>query len=439
MASHTTVPVARAIKVAESELVVAVCRSAAILIGIFLAPGYLSPAPPRTAATLVVISASVYNAALLVAYWRGTTFKGMRIATVAADMGFVTLWVYIASPTGDRLFGLYYVLVVVAALWFGVIGTTATAATGAGLYLLALHAGGTGAADFERAMTQQIPVLVLAAVVAGYMADAQRREREAWNRDRVALAQYEGRRRIIQEFYERLTPQRLPSVPGLDVGLRFRPALRMGAGDYYDLLTITPGRYLVVVADVAGKYAGSLMQVPFLKFSLLAAARAGRSPAGILAQVNDNMFPQPDEDADRIISACCALLDVQAATFTYASAGHDPPLLIRERTKEALTLERGDLVMGVQPGIAYQEETVPLEPGDTVVLCTDGVIEATDARDQQFGLEGLQAAAVAGVGLGLQADELARQLFLQVRDFARGGQRDDDMTLMVLRFRPPQG
>jgi sigma-B regulation protein RsbU (phosphoserine phosphatase) len=360
----------------------------------------------------------------------------MRVATVAADMCFVTLWVYLAAPEATRLFGLYYVLVVVAALWFGVIGTTATAVTGAAMYMLALQAGGALPADTGTALRQQIPVLVLAAVVVGYMADAQRREREAWNRDRVTLAQYEGRRRIIQEFYERLTPQRLPQVPGLDVGLRFRPALRMGAGDYYDLLTIAPGRYLAVVADVAGKYAGSLMQVPFLKFSLLAAARAGQSAGGILSQVNDNMFPQADDEAERIISVCCVAIDVEAATITYASAGHDPPLLIRERTREAITLERGGLVMGVQPGIVYEQEALSLEPGDTLVLYTDGVIEASDARGQQFGLDGLKAAVVAGVGLGLGADELARQLYLRVREFARGGQRDDDMTLMVLRFQP---
>jgi sigma-B regulation protein RsbU (phosphoserine phosphatase) len=148
------------------------------------------------------------------------------------------------------------------------------------------------------------------------------------------------------------------------------------------------------------------------------------------------MFPQAEDEAERIISVCCVAIDVEAATMTYASAGHDPPLLARQGTREAITLERGGLVMGVQPGIVYEEETLSLEPGDTLVLYTDGVTEASDSRGQQFGLEGLKAAVVAGVGLGLGADELARQLFLRVREFARGGHRDDDMTLMALRFQP---
>jgi len=437
MSSRIWPPVAGTRRVAESELVVAVCRTAAILIAI-VSPGYVrGGVPPSPFEHVAVITAAVYNAALLILYWRNIRFRGMRAAAVATDVAFVTIWVYLAIPAGASIFGLYYLLVVVAALWFGVIGTTATAAGSAGLYMLALHAGGASPAALDQALTQQIPVLVLAAVVAGYMADAQRRERESWDRDRGVLTEFENRRKIIQEFYDRLAPQRLAAAEGLDVGLRFRPALQMGAGDYYDLLTVTPGRYLAVVADVGGKYAGSLMQVPFLKFSLLAAARSGQSAAGILTQVNNNMFPQAEEDADRIVSLCCLLIDVQAGSVTYASAGHDPPLLVRGGSKEIITLQRGDLVMGVQPGVAYQQETVSLEPGDTLVLYTDGVTEATNAGGQQFGLEGVQAAVRAGVGLEMEADALAHQVFLTVRDFARGGHRDDDMTLMVLRFRPP--
>jgi serine phosphatase RsbU (regulator of sigma subunit) len=420
-------------------LVVAVCRTAAILLaGLFTQRHTVLLGERIAIAEAAVLAAALYNGGLLVLYWRRIAVRGLRLATVATDMAFVTLWVYLAGAEGLRLFGLYYLLVVVAALWFGVIGTTLTAGVGAALYLLALYTRDVPLADLDVALSQQIPVLVLAAVVAGYMADAQRREREAWHRDRLVLAQYEGRRKIIQEFYDRLTPQTLRPVPGLDVGLRFRPALRLGAGDYYDLLTIAPGRYLALVADVAGKYAGSLMQVPFLKFSLLATARAGHSVGQMLASVNANMFPQPDEEKDRIVSLCCVLLDVGAGTLTYASAGHDPPLLIRARTKEVAVLGSGGLVMGVEPEARYSEETLALEPDDTLVLYTDGVIEASDASGRQFGLEELRAAAVAGVGLGLGADQLARRIFLQVRDFARGGQRADDMTVFVLRYRPPQ-
>ena len=432
-------PTARQPSATESELVVAVCRAAAIVIAAVLSPGYIRmPGAPRLMGELALLAASIYNAGLLILYWRRIAVRRLRLAMVAADMGFVTLWVYLAGSDGLRLFGLYYVLVVVAALWFGLIGTTLTAAAGAGLYLLALYASETPPAELELVLTQQIPVLVLAAVVAGYMADARRREREAWHRDRLTLAQYEGRRKIIQEFYDRLTPQTLQPVEGLDVGLRFRPALRMGAGDYYDLLTIAPGKYLALVADVAGKYAGSLMQVPFLKSSLLAAARSGQSASEMLASVNAYMFPETDEERDRIVSLCCALIDVEAATLTYASAGHDPPLLVRAGSKEVVVLGSGGLVMGVEPEASYPEETLALEPGDTLVLYTDGVVEASDAAGRQFGLEGIEGVAVAGVGLGLAAEEMARQLFLRVREFARGGERADDMTVLVLRLQPPQ-
>lgn len=431
-------PTARPPSPVQSELVVAVCRTAAIFIAALVAPGYLRDVEgPSLGEDLALLAASIYNAGLLILYWRRIGFRGQRPATVGADMAFVTLWVYLAGPDGLRLFGLYFVLVVVAALWLGVVGTIAAAGAGAGLYLLALHGAQVAPADLELALTQQIPVLVLAAVVAGYMARAQRREREAWHEDRLQLAQYEGRRKMIQEFYDRLTPQRLQPVEGLDVGLRFRPALHMGAGDYYDLLTIAPGRYLAVMADVGGKYSGALMQVPFLKFSLLAAARSGESAGEMLASVNARMFPRPEEEWDRLVSVCCAIIDVEAATVSYSSAGHDPPLLVRAGSKEVVVLEQGGLVMGVEPEVSYGEETLPLEPGDTLVLYTDGVIEASDAGGRQFSFEELKDAAVAGVGLGLGAEGLAHQLFLRVREFARGGRRADDMTLFVLRFRPP--
>jgi len=415
----------------ESEMVVAVFRTAFILLVMF-SPGVIKGLGRYSLALQIsVVAAGIYNLVLLFCYWRGVGFRGQRYLTLGGDLAFITAWVFLTGERGADLFPLYYALVVIAGLWFSVVGTLLVALAAATLYLAALTLTPHSVPLLAEAVRSQIPFLFLVAVIVAYMVDARSRERETWHQTSILLTQYQERRRMMQEFYEQLAPRALDSVPGLGVGLRFRPALRMGAGDYYDLLELSPGNYAVAVADVAGKFAPGMSKLPALKYALHAAARVHVTPAKVMGAVNTLIYD--DLQPDMFISMWYGLYHSDQGLLTFASAGHNPPLLARHGTREVQELSDSGLVIGINPQGEYQERSVQLQPGDTLVLYTDGVVGACNAQGEEFGMERLQALAIAASALDLPADQVADRIFAQANEFARGGAHRDDMTVLVLR------
>jgi len=427
-------------RIYESEMVVAVFRTAFILLVMF-SPGVIKGLGRYSLALqLSVLLAALYNVALLFTYWRGLGFRGQRYFTVTVDLLFITAWVLLTGERGTTLFPLYYALVVIAGLWFSVAGTLAVATASAFLYIGAIVLMGllpaespalTQAEMLSEAFSYQIPYLFLVAVIVAYMVDARNRERESWHQTRLLLTQYQERRRMMQQFYDELAPRALGNVPGLGVGLRFRPALRMGAGDYYDLLEIAPGRYGVAVADLAGKFAPGMSKLPALKYALRAAARVYSDPAEVVKSVNSLLYEELQPDM--FISLWYGVYDTGDGTLRYANAGHNPPLLARRANRQAEELGEAGLVVGVNPEGDYQSAETVLSPGDVLVLYTDGVVGNVNAEGEEFDLERLKALAIAATALDLRADEIAERIFAQANQFARGGTHRDDMTVLVLR------
>ena len=415
----------------ESEMVVAVFRTAFILLVMF-SPGVLRGLSRYSLALqLSVIVAGVYNLGLLASYWRGVGFPRQRYFTVAADLLFITAWVFLTGERGANLFPLYYALVVIAGLWFSVLGTLIVAAASASLYVTAITLMPAHAEMLAVAVRTQIPYLFLIGIIVAYMVDARNRERETWHRTSILLTQYQERRRMMQEFYEQLAPATLHSVPGLEVGLRFRAALRMGAGDYYDLIELAPGRYGICVADIAGKFAPGMSKLPALKYALRAAARVQRGPGQVVAAVNSLLYE--DLQPDMFISIWYGVYEATTGKLAYANAGHNPPLLARRERREAQELTDSGVVLGMHPGGKYEQCELELAAGDTLVLFTDGVVGGTNAQGEEFGLERMRSLAIAGTALDLPAEEIAERIFAQANDFVRGGAPRDDMTVLVLR------
>jgi len=127
-----------------------------------------------------------------------------------------------------------------------------------------------------------------------------------------------------------------------------------------------------------------------------------------------------------------AQVDTATEQVTYVNAGHDPPLVIHD-DGAAETLEVGGLVLGVLRDARYEEGRVRLGSGETMVLYTDGAVEALDAAGEEFGAGRLREAARAAFADASSADEAAQRILAQVEHFARGGQRRDDITIMVVR------
>jgi phosphoserine phosphatase RsbU/P len=237
---------------------------------------------------------------------------------------------------------------------------------------------------------------------------------------------------IAREVQERLFPQRLPEISGLDYFGRCRTALGVG-GDYYDFLALPDGKLGVALGDVSGKGIAAALTMASLQASLRAdAMRAGNHIASLITRVNAMLYDASTED--RYATLFYAQYDPAARRLSYVNAGHCPPILLRNATKNA-AVERldqaGGTVVGLLPECAYEQAEVYLAPGDLLVIYTDGFSEAMSPNLEEWGEERLIETVAACSGLPAR-DTIAR--IMQSADaFAAGAPQSDDMTLVVLR------
>jgi sigma-B regulation protein RsbU (phosphoserine phosphatase) len=232
---------------------------------------------------------------------------------------------------------------------------------------------------------------------------------------------------IAREVQEQLFPQRRPTVPCLDYYGTCRPARDVG-GDSYDFLDLGDGRFGFAIADVSGKGIPAALLMAGLQASVRAQTLLRVSDlARLIANVNRLVYDA--SPSNRYVTFFYAQLDPATRTLSYVNAGHNAPMLFRDG--EVLRLEAGGPVIGLLPEAAYQEASLALRSGDVIVAFTDGVSEAMNSADEEWGEERLMA-AVRDRGVQPAAD-LAQHLQAAADAFAAGAPQHDDMTLVVLR------
>ncbi len=235
---------------------------------------------------------------------------------------------------------------------------------------------------------------------------------------------------IAREVQERLFPQELPPIAGLDYSGACRPALGVG-GDYYDFLALPEGRLGIAIGDVSGKGIGAALIMASLEASLR--AEAARGPEDLAALVsNVNRLVYQASTSNRYATFFYAQYDPRAHRLVYVNAGHNPPLLFRKRSDgwEILRLATGGTVVGLLEGFSYQQETLALQPGDLLVAFTDGISEAMNPFDEEWGEERLIETVKSCVRL--PAARILSSIMDAADAFAAGAQQHDDMTLVVL-------
>jgi len=237
---------------------------------------------------------------------------------------------------------------------------------------------------------------------------------------------------IAREVQERLFPQHLPPIAGLDYFGRCRTALGVG-GDYYDFLALPDGKLGIALGDVSGKGIAAALTMASLQASLRAdAMRAGDDIAGLITRVNRMLYDASTED--RYATLFYAQYDPAGRRLSYVNAGHCPPILLRS-VADGQKIERldqaGGTVVGLLPDCEYQQAEVCLTAGDLLVIYTDGFSEAMSPTQEEWGEERLFNAVANCDGLPAQ-DCIAR--IVQAADaFASGAPQSDDMTLVILR------
>jgi serine phosphatase RsbU (regulator of sigma subunit) len=250
--------------------------------------------------------------------------------------------------------------------------------------------------------------------------------------DQTASAIYSlGLRKQAQEYeeareiQERLLPKQIPQVPGLEISGSSRPA-RVVGGDYFDVFKLGEDKLGLCIGDVSGKGMPAALLMSNLQAVVKALATEDISPKELMAKVNRVMWRNTTED--KFITLFYALVDARARTLQFTNAGHNAPILTRQDGTQ-VRLEEGGLIVGAFQESEYEQGQIGLRPSDRLVMFTDGVTEAVNEEDDEFGEKRLVEATLRGRQLSSEA--LHDFLFDAVTEFC-GGEFEDDATLLVV-------
>lgn len=231
---------------------------------------------------------------------------------------------------------------------------------------------------------------------------------------------------------QRLLPQGPPHLETLECAAVCRAARGVG-GDYYDYIAVGESRVGIALGDVSGKGVSAALLMASLQGCLQSyAPQHADAVDNLIASVN--RLISTSTDSSRFITFFYGLYDDVRRQLTYVNAGHHPPLLFRttdDGDRKLVRLQAGGMVIGIFPQSTYQKETVQLHPGDVLVLYTDGVSEAMNTQQEEFGEERLIEIIERNVSLSSQ--ELVAAISAGIDAFSDPSVFRDDMTLMVAR------
>src|SRR5689334_5859315 len=228
--------------------------------------------------------------------------------------------------------------------------------------------------------------------------------------------------RLIQE---RLLPKVIPQIQGCEIAAAWRPA-RTVSGDYFDVLKFDDHRAAVCIADVSGKGMPAALLMSNVQAAVKAFAASDVAPAAMCAKLNRVACGNIAED--RFITFFYGLLDTERRRFVYANGGHCPPVLMRAGG-EAVRLEAGGLMLGPFPDLPFEQGEIELQPGDRLLLFTDGITEANDDCNDEF--DEARLIEILTRNRKLAAARLEEVVMQCVTEFC-GGDFHDDATLMVM-------
>jgi serine phosphatase RsbU (regulator of sigma subunit) len=245
---------------------------------------------------------------------------------------------------------------------------------------------------------------------------------------------YEREQRQSEELKRAAALQQalLPTEPrimgSLEIAGRNVPSLDVG-GDYFDFVDAGDGKLVVGLGDVAGKGMPAALLMAHLAASVRAQVETERPLTEVMSRLNRSIH-QNVRGGDRFITLVVAGVDTATGEMSYVNGGHNPPLLLRKSgTFETLT--EGGLILGIIPDAPYSAGTLRLESGDLLVLYSDGVTEARDAADDQFGEERLME--FLSEARSMRPEEMVDALIQRVREFSSRGKPSDDVTVVIMR------
>ena len=253
----------------------------------------------------------------------------------------------------------------------------------------------------------------------------------------VALAEEAAARRVqdhelalAHDIQMAMLPRRFPERPELEMAAALIPARAVG-GDLYDFL-LEGDNLWFIVADAAGKGVSAALFMAVTRTLFRAMAHSQATVASVISRMNVELAR--DNDQQFFVTALVGRLDLRSGALTYASAGHPPPLLASgSGMTSAVEAAEGGVALGILDDAVYDEGRVTLEPGDVLLLFTDGVTEAINGDGELF--SDARLLARFGRSAALPASGLVESLVDDVNAFAAGVPQEDDITILALRYR----
>jgi len=206
---------------------------------------------------------------------------------------------------------------------------------------------------------------------------------------------------------------------------------RTVGGDFFDYLELGDGKFAFALGDVAGKGAPAALQAAAVQTNFAALAAVGADPAQTMVRINAALLRRA-VDA-RFATMFYGVLKPDG-DLCYSNAGQEPPMLVRS-TGEVVLLETGGPVIGLLSGVTYDSETVTMQPGDVVVVCSDGVTEARSVEGDEFGRD--RSIDAVRFGHGQKPEVVMDALMAAMREFVGVAPQADDITVLILRYLGP--
>ncbi len=265
-----------------------------------------------------------------------------------------------------------------------------------------------------------VMILGLASTYAASNLDSQRLREEAESA-RMLYRELE----IARDVQSKLFPQNIPALPGIAYNAFCRPAKFVG-GDYYDFLPMVDGCLVFTLGDVSGKGIAAAMLMASIQSSLR--TQLLRPPDSIGRLLTDlNKAVHASSTADKYTTLFCGMIDPAHTTLTYVNAAHVSPLLIRNGT--ITKLDPTGMPLGMFGHVTYEQSSVAIEPGDLIVVFSDGITECANGAGDFWDEADMERAAISCAGV-----EVVDKLVHEADRFAGGAEQSDDMTVVAIRI-----
>jgi serine phosphatase RsbU (regulator of sigma subunit) len=224
-----------------------------------------------------------------------------------------------------------------------------------------------------------------------------------------------------------ILPDVLPAPPRFDFGARIDPARQVG-GDFYDVFRLDNTKVAVLIGDVADKGVPSAIFMARAHALIAAEAETYDNPGDVLRKANAHITRL--EKSAQFVTVLYGVLNINSGEFTYARAGHEPPLLLKPDGSVERLPHRTGMALGLWEQITLDEQTIVLPAGSTLVLYTDGMTDCRNPGGEPFGLERLQRSLTRC--FESTGQEICDHLLQKLKNYQQGSKQDDDVTLVAV-------